>query len=225
MPPKKEKPVPRRNATPKDATIITATPVEHLIFLIRGQRIIVDSDLAFLYGVTTKRLNEQVRRNSDRFPPDFVFQLTWEEAVSLRSQNATLPEQNANVEKLSPLINDTHLRYRPYAFTEHGVIMAASVLNSPQAVQVSLFVVRAFVKLRETLATHRELAARIDELQRKMMTKFKEHDGKISELFNVIRDLVAVKDAPPKPPIGFQTELAPPRQAGHQSIVRAKARK
>jgi hypothetical protein len=251
MPPNQEKSVPRNEAARKDASIITATPVERLIYLIRGQRVILDSDLAFLYGVATKRLNEQVRRNSDRFPPDFVFQLTWEEAaslrsqiatlepskgtqippdkdlthISIRSQIATLPEQTPNISTASPPEIFTHLRFRPYAFTEHGVIMAASVLNSPQAVQVSLFVVRAFVKLREMLATHRELAARIDELERKMVTKFREHDGKISELFNIIRDLVAVKDAPPKPPIGFQTELATPRNSVYKSNGHAKSRK
>ena len=106
--------------------------------LMRGQKVMLDSDLAELYGVPTKRLNEQVKRNIDRFPPDFMFRLSQEEAEILRSQNATLKGGRGQ-----------HRKYLPYAFTEHGAIMAATVLNSQRAVEMSVFVVRAFVQLRE----------------------------------------------------------------------------
>src|SRR4030043_383112 len=134
----------------------------------------LDSDLAELYGVTTKRLNEQIRRNLGRFPDDFMFQLTPQEADSLRSQFATSkPERGGR-------------RYLPYAFTEHGAIMAASVLNSPQAVRMSVFVVRAFVKLREMMSTHKELAHKLAELERKLQN----HDESIRSLVVAIRQLM-----------------------------------
>ena len=119
--------------------------IEQRIYTIRGVRVILDSNLAALYGVPTKRLNEQYRRNRKRFPEDFAFQLTAEEANSLRSQFATSSSHGGR-------------RYRPYAFTEHGALMAANILNSPRAVQMSIFVVRAFAKMRETLLGTRELA-------------------------------------------------------------------
>ncbi len=131
----------------KDA--IPGGQIEDRIYTVRGKRVMLDADLARLYGVTTKRLNEQIRRNIERFPEDFAFQLTNHEFADLRSQNATSNE---------PLPGRGGRRYQPWAFTEHGAIMAASVLNTPRAVEVSVFVVRAFVKLRELSATHKELA-------------------------------------------------------------------
>jgi phage regulator Rha-like protein len=136
--------------------VIVSTP-EHIardILVLRGQRVIVDSDLAALYGVTTKRFNEQVRRNRERFPEDFMFQLTAQEAAALRSQFATIKTGRGQ-----------HRKYLPYAFTEHGAIMAASVLNSPRAVEMSVYVVRAFVRLREMLASNRELARQFAQLE------------------------------------------------------------
>jgi ORF6N domain len=125
------------------------------ISVVRGQRVLLDSDLAVLYGVTTKRLNEQVRRNADRFPADFAFRLTEEETASLRSHFATLDAGRGKYSK-----------YRPWAFTEHGAIMAASILSSPRAVEMTVYVVRAFVRLRRVLASHVELARELDELKR-----------------------------------------------------------
>lgn len=129
-------------------------PVEPLLHELRGERVILDSDLARLYGVPTKRLNEQVRRNADRFPPDFLFRLTEDEAGSLRSQIATLKTGRGQ-----------HRKYLPCAFTEHGAIMAANVLNSPQAVQMSVFVVRAFLKMRAALTDTRQLAQKLANLE------------------------------------------------------------
>ncbi len=132
-----------------------ALDVAARILSIRGQRVLLDSDLAALYGVPTHRFNEQVRRNAKRFPPDFLFQLTAEEAQSLRSQNAILKTGRGK-----------HRKYAPLVFSEHGAIMAATILNSPRAVQMSVYVVRAFVKLREVLTSNTALARRLETLER-----------------------------------------------------------
>lgn len=144
--------------TSKTQAIVPAAGIESRIFLIRGSKVMLDSDLADLYQVSTKRLNEQVRRNRERFPKDFMFQWTPRETAALRSQFATSNRQRGG------------RRYRPYAFTEHGAVMLASVLNSPVAVQASIRVVRAFVRLREDLATHKELAGKLTELERRIET-------------------------------------------------------
>ena len=131
---------------------------------------ILDSDLARIYGVTTKRLNEQVKRNEDRFLGDFAFRLTNEELRDLISQFATSSPASVTNRSQFATGSQKHRdpRYPPFAFTEHGAIMAANVLNSKQAVQMSVFVVRAFIKLREVLATHKELAVKFAELERKV---------------------------------------------------------
>jgi hypothetical protein len=168
-------------------------PVEHIqqrILLIRGQKVILDVDLAGLYGTQTKRLNERVKRNAERFPPDFMFQLTDEEITILRSQFATSKPGRGG------------RRYNPFAFTEHGAIMAASVLNTPRAIEMSIFVVRAFVKLRSLLATHKELAAKVAELERKLVT----HDEQIVALIEAIKQLMAPPPPPTKRGIGFVKE-------------------
>jgi len=137
--------------------------IEDKIYIIRGKRVMLDSDLAQLYGVTTKRLNEQMKRNSERFPKDFIFQLTKDEIFTLqvsRSQNATL-KQGQNI------------KYLPYAYTEHGAVMLASVLKSTIAVQASIQVVRAFVKMRSILVEYKELKTRIDKLENKYDKNFK----------------------------------------------------
>jgi hypothetical protein len=170
-------------------------PVEHIgrsILLPRGQRIILDRDLAAIYGVTTKRLNEQVKRNADRFPEDFVFQLTPEEAKRSRSQFATLKTGRGQ-----------NIKYRPYAFTEHGAIQAANVLNSPRAIAMGVYVVRAFVRLRDLLASNTALARKLDELER----KYQHHDDAIKAILSAIRELMN----PPEPkrrPIGFTADLS-----------------
>jgi len=151
----------------------SAFAVESRILFFRHQRIILDADLAQLYGVTVKRLNQQVARNQERFPSDFTFQLNSKEYESLRLQFATSNKRRGG------------RRYLPYAFTEHGAIMAATVLNSERAVQMSVFVVRAFVRLREMLATNQQLASKIDELEQRLDT----HDASIQELIEAIREL------------------------------------
>jgi len=149
----------------------------------------LDADLAELYGVPTKRFNEQVKRNIDRFPADFMFQLTDEEHEALRSQFAT-----SNVGRGGR-------RYAPFAFTEHGAIMAATILNSPKAIEMSVFIVRAFVQLREILTTNKELAAKFVELEHKISS----HDQAIAGLIDAIRQLMAPPDQKRRG-IGFLTD-------------------
>jgi len=159
-----------------------ATEVESIanaIRVIRGKRVLIDSELAALYGVTTKRLNEQVKRNSRRFPEDFLFRLTAEEAGALRSQLATFEEGRGQ-----------HRKYLPYAFTEHGAIMAATVLNSPRAVEMSIYVVRAFVQLRSLMSANVELARRLDELEARLEKKLTRHDEAIAAMLSAIRQLM-----------------------------------
>jgi hypothetical protein len=160
--------------------------VERTILFVRGQKVILDADLAKLYGVTTKRLNQQVNRNRGRFPVDFMFQLTEEEKA----------EVVANCDHLSKLKFSPVL---PYAFTEHGAIMAASVLNTQRAIEASIFVVRAFVQIREMIGTHRELARKLSELEQ----RFEDHDEKIEAIFEAIRQLMTPPDRPKKK-IGFE---------------------
>jgi phage regulator Rha-like protein len=161
--------------------------VESRILILRHQKIILDSDLAELYGVPAKRLNQQVKRNQERFPSDFMFQLTSKEHESLRLQIATSKQGRGG------------RRYLPYAFTEHGAIMAATVLNSKPAIQMSVFIVRAFVRLREMLATNRKLAAKIDELEKHVET----HDTEIQEIIQAIQELMVPEEKPARK-IGFR---------------------
>jgi hypothetical protein len=195
MAPKRKKPAASQTSeAAPPGTLVPLARVERSILLIRGQRVIVDADLAELYGVSTKALNQAVKRNAARFPDDFMFRLTTAE----RSEVVT------NCDHLRRLRFSPQL---PSAFTEHGAIMAATVLNSPKAIQASLFVVRAFVKLREVLANHRELAARLDELEGKLQ----DHDGKIIAIIDAIRHLMAEPPGRRKPAIGYHTEVQPPK--------------
>lgn len=150
----------------------------------------IDADLAALYGVPTKRLNEQVKRNAGRFPADFVFQL----------RRAERDEVVANCDHLQQLKFSPTM---PFAFTEHGALMAASVLNTPHAVEVSLYVVRAFVELREAIATHKELAKRLDELELRLERKLANHDQAIAGILEAIRQLMAPPESAKKRSIGF----------------------
>ena len=167
--------------------LVSRKQIEQTILAIRGHRVMLDTDLANLYGVTTKRLNEQVRRNRNRFPIDFLFQLTSREKAEVVANCDHLKQL-----KFSPV--------RPFAFTEHGAVMVASILNSKRAIEVSIYVVRAFVALREMLGAHRELAQKLSELERKVES----HDSHIRSLFEAIRQLM-------EPPvqksrrIGFKT--------------------
>ncbi len=162
------------------------------IFVLRGQRVLVDSDLAALYGVTTKRLNEQVKRNAERFPADFMFRLTAAEAAALnRSQSATGSQKHRDP------------RFAPYAFTEHGALMAANVLNSPRAIEASVYVIRAFVQLREMLASNKVLALKLKQLEQRLERRLDEHDQAIVEILQAIRQLMAPPEPRKKRPIGF----------------------
>ena len=177
----------------------TPVPVEQVaqsILFLRGQRVILDRELAAIYGVETRTLNQAIKRNIERFPEDFMFQLTREEAELSRSQSVILnPGRGQNI------------KYLPLAFTEHGAIQAANILSSPRAVEMGIYVVRAFVKLREVLASNKELAQKLDQLERKLQT----HDQAIVGIFNTIRKLMALPPPPAPPPegrpIGFTADL------------------
>lgn len=161
--------------------------VQSLILPMRGDKIILDSDLARVYGVTTRRLNEQVKRNIDRFPRDFMFRLTMQEFDILMSQFATSRSAHGGRRNL------------PYAFTEHGAIMAANVLNSKRAIQMSVFVVRAFVQIRGRIWQNRELERRLQDLERKVDFQ----GGELHDLFEAVRRLMTVPEKPRRQ-IGFQ---------------------
>lgn len=181
--------------TSTNKALVPLEAISQRILLLRGVRVLLDSDLAELYGVPTKRFNEQVKRNLGRFPGDFMFQLNDDEHAALRSQFATSKMGRGG------------RRYAPYAFTEHGAIMAATILNSPKAVEMSVFVVRAFVQLREMLSTRKELAARLEVLEMKVGS----HDEAITDIINAIRQLMAAPE-PNKHPIGFVIPAdAPPK--------------
>ncbi len=180
------------------ANPLAQVPVEHItraILVLRGHKVLLDTELAALYGVTTKRLNEQVKRNAERFPEDFLFRLSAAEVEMLnRSQIATGSQKHRNP------------RFPPYAFTEHGAIMAAMILNSPRAVEMSVYVVRAFVHLRELLSSNRELARRFAQLETRLDKKLTEHDLAIAAILSAIRELM--NPPPPKRrPIGFTADL------------------
>ena len=164
--------------------------IEPLILTLRGQKVIFDADLAEAYGVEPKRINEQVQRNIDRFPEDFMFRLTEVEKI----------EVVANCDHLQKLKFSSQL---PFVFTEHGAIMAASVLNSPKAVEMSIFVVRAFVKMREQLAANAEILRRLAEIDK----TFLEHNDALQVIWNQLRPLLAPPDDPSKRQIGFDTHL------------------
>ena len=177
----------------RQGEIVLVDRIDPCILMLRGQRVILDAALAELYGTTTKAFNQAVKRNADRFPGDFCFQVT-------------------GAEKREVVTNCDHLarlrfsRTLPYAFSEHGALMAASVLNTPRAIDVSVYVIRAFVKLRELLSTHKELAGKLADLERKVSS----HDEAIQSLVAAIRRLMQPPLAAPRPPIGFHAK--PERQ-------------
>ena len=174
--------------TPATFEPLSIGEVAQRIVLIRGQRVVLDTDLAAFYGETTKRFNQQVSRNRARFPEDFMFQLSDEEFAALRLQSATLKTGRGQ-----------HRKYLPYAFTEHGAIMAATLLNSPRATALSIYVVRAFVELRGLLSANKELATKVHALERKVSV----HERNIAELADSMAELLATPAPPPKRPIGF----------------------
>ncbi len=150
--------------------------IEGRIFIVRGQSVLLDSDLARIYNVTTKAFNQAVKRNIARFPSDFAFRLTSGEAHKMRSQIVTASKRN--------------VRYLPYVFTEHGALMAANILNSSRAVMMSVYVVRAFIKLREALVGNRALAEKLADLERKLTSRLNVHEEAIVRLFTEIRELL-----------------------------------
>lgn len=170
----------------REKAIIHTRAIDNKILNLRDKKVILDSDLAEIYGITTGRLNEQIKRNVERFPDDFRFQLTASEYKLLISQFAISKKGRGGRRKL------------PYVFTEHGVIMAANVLNTKRAVQMSVFVVRAFIRLRETIASHKDLARKLEELERKI----EHHDEEIESIFEAIRELMETPE-PPKKQLGF----------------------
>lgn len=170
------------------AATIAIDAIASRILIIRSQKVMLDSDLASLYGVETRRLNEQVRRNAERFPADFVFQLAPAEFANLKSQFATSSWGGR--------------RKLPHAFTEHGALMSAMVLNSPRATEVSVYVVRAFVQLRDMLVAHKELAKRLDELEARIESKLATHDQAVASILDAIRSLMTAPE-PKRRPIGF----------------------
>jgi hypothetical protein len=172
--------------------LIPVERIEKAILLIRGQKVLLDRDLGDLYGVATKVLNQAVGRNRNRFPDDFMFQLSREEFNDWRSQIVT----SNSAAKMG-------VRRWPYAFTEQGVAMLSSVLNSDRAIEVNIAIMRAFVRLREMLSTHKDLARKLDELERKLA----EHDDKFAVVFEAIRQLMAPPtDTPKKRIVGFARE-------------------
>jgi hypothetical protein len=200
------------------------------IFVLREQKVLLDADLAALYGVDTRRLNEQVRRNRARFPQDFIFELTTDEFANLKSQFAT---------SSSIASNHGGRRKLPLAFTEHGAIMAATILSSPRAVEVSVYVVRAFLKLRELVATHQGLAKRLDALEAKLEEKTEslamQHDtfsrntrAQLKQVFDALRELMTPPELPPPPKraIGFvpQDDKSKPKASkGAVPVTKPKA--
>ncbi len=186
---------------------LPAEIIQNRIYLIRGQKVMLDSDLAMLYGVLTKQLKRQVRRNISRFPNDFMFQLTAKETEYLRCQFGTLR-------------HGEHSKYLPYVFTEQGVAMLSSVLNSERAVQVNIQIVRVFVKLKEVLISHKDLARKIEDIERNFKVKFEDHDKKIIMIFEAIKELLSDKEdeVKNKAPIGF----VPPNRKENVSRVKRK---
>ena len=182
------------------------------ILVIRDQRVILDADLARLYDVETKALNQAVKRNAERFPEDFRFQLTAEEAAALRSQSVTLNDPAANRSQIVTGLRSQnatlktgqgqHRKYLPYAFTEFGALMAANVLSSPEAVTMSLYVIRAFVKIREELVANAAILKRLAEIDRTLLV----HDHALRDILQKLRPLLAPPPEKPKPRIGFNPD-------------------
>ena len=190
-------------------SVLAPNSIENQIVLVRGQKVLLDSDLAALYDVEVRTLNQAVKRNEMRFPVDFVFQLTADENEALRSQTVISKSSRGG------------RRYAPYAFTEHGAIMAASVLNSPRAVEMSIYVVRAFLRLREMLATHKALAAKLAELEQRLETT----DHNIVEIVKAIH-MLAMPPEKPVRQIGFRPDaVSKPKMLMSNTVPAAKMRR
>jgi len=193
--------------------LIPTERIEQVILLVRGQKVLLDVDLALIYGVPTKVLNQAVKRNLQRFPDDFAFQLTVAEFAALRSQFviSSLQPIDSNTDKLnrSQIVTGSQKhrdpRFLPYAFTEHGAIMAANVLNSRRAVQMSVFVVRAFVKMRSVLTDTRDLAHKLAALEKELKGRLDVHEAAIVTVLQRVMDIL---DPPPPPPSSKPRRIA-----------------
>jgi hypothetical protein len=189
---------------------LASDSLEPLIVIIRNQRVILDADLAKLYGVSTKAFNQAVKRNAERFPEDFAFQLTSAELVRSRSQSVTSNrkaiENQEGTDNRSQSVTGSQKhrdpRFRPWAFTEHGAVMAANILHSEQAIHMSVFVVRAFVRLREQIAANRTILKRLAELDKTLI----EHDTALVDLYEKLSPLLQPPPDSPKRRIGFQSK-------------------
>ena len=184
-------------ATEKDLAI-PVEPLDRLIYEVRGQRVMLDRDLAAVYGVTTGNLNKAVKRNRDRFPEDFVFRLTPQEMTNLMFPNGISSGRHGGTRKPA------------WAFTEHGAIMAANVLNSPRAAQMSVFVVRAFIKMRAALSDNRELASKLAALEKELKDRLNVHEAAIVTILQRVMDIIdpPAQPEPPKKQIGFRAKEA-----------------
>jgi ORF6N domain len=182
-------------AKTKHASPVPVEQIGRSILILRAHRVLLDSELARIYGVETRVLNQAVKRNAERFPEDFRFQLTAAETAASRSQSVTLKSGRGQ-----------NIKFLPYAFTEHGAIMAATVLNSSRAVEMSIYVVRAFVQLRELISSNKDLARRLDQLEARIEKKLVTHDDAIAAMLSAIRQLMH-PPVPKRRPIGFTADL------------------
>jgi hypothetical protein len=182
----------KKQAIEQSVSLVPVEIIQNKIYLIRGRKVMLDRDLAELYGVTTGNLNKAVKRNAERFPSDFMYMLSKEESDSLSFQFGSLKRGE-------------HFKYLPTVFTEQGVAMLSSVLKSKMAIQVNIKIMRVFTNLREMMATHKDLARKIEDLESKFHEKFQEHDQKIILIFNAIKELLADKEeaAKKRGPLGF----------------------
>jgi hypothetical protein len=182
----------KKQAIAQAASLVPVEIIQNKIYLIRGRKVMLDRDLAELYGVTTGNLNKAVKRNAERFLSDFMYMLSKEESDSLSFQFGSLKRGE-------------HFKYLPTVFTEQGVAMLSSVLKSKMAIQVNIQIMRVFTNLREMMATHKDLARKIEDLESKFHEKFQEHDQKIILIFNAIKELLADKEeaAKKRGPLGF----------------------
>ncbi len=206
--------------------IYDAQTIEPMIFTVRGKKVILDVELARIYGVQTKVFNQAVKRNKQKFPTDFMFQLTVEEYEDLRSQFAISSRASNRSQFVAGSQKHRNPRYLPYAFTEHGAVMAANILRSERAIQMSVFVVRAFIRMRQMLISQQSLAHRLAELERKLTARLDVHETAITEVLQQIMRLLSPPPEPePEPPkkrIGF---LVKERRVHYRSLKGSKMEK